>query len=253
MLHCDEAFWAGDRAAEGKLKDLSTGKRHPIELKGYEVFFVPNYVRMFINGNPGWLVPAGMGERRFATIDVADHKKEDTAYFKAIVDELKSGGYQRLLYELLEFDLSTVDLRHIPKTEALLDQKIASLSPEDGWWLDALKRGVLPHYTQDAKAGRCPGQLLYDDYIEHAQKQGARRRAIETQIGIFLNNTAPGVSTVPETFTVKDATSFEGPIKGRGAVYTFPSLAECRHAFEKKLHQPITWPNNTEWLPQTSK
>ena len=61
LFHCDEAFWAGDRAAEGKLKDLVTGKRHPIELKGFEAFFVHNYVRMFINGNPGWLVRAGMG------------------------------------------------------------------------------------------------------------------------------------------------------------------------------------------------
>src|SRR4029079_7777191 len=25
LLHCDEAFWAGDHAAEGKLKDLVTG------------------------------------------------------------------------------------------------------------------------------------------------------------------------------------------------------------------------------------
>jgi hypothetical protein len=27
LLHCDEGFWAGDKAAEGKLKDLITGPR----------------------------------------------------------------------------------------------------------------------------------------------------------------------------------------------------------------------------------
>jgi hypothetical protein len=81
LFHCDEAFWAGDHAAEGKLKDLVTGRRHPIELKGFEVFFVPNYVRLFINGNPDWLVPAGMDERRFMTLDVGEAHKQDIPYF----------------------------------------------------------------------------------------------------------------------------------------------------------------------------
>ena len=34
MLHADEGFWAGDKKAEGKLKDLVTGDTHPIEFKG---------------------------------------------------------------------------------------------------------------------------------------------------------------------------------------------------------------------------
>jgi hypothetical protein len=248
LFHLDEAFWAGDRIAESKVKDLVTGKRHPIELKGYEAFFVPNYIRLFINGNPDWLVPAGPGERRFTTLDVAPTHKEDIAYFRAIADELRDGGYQRLLYELLEFDLATVDLRHIPKTEALLDQKIASLSPEQGWWIDILKRGQLPHHTRDAQPGRCPGQMLYDDYIKHAKEQGARRRAIETAIGIFLNKNVPGLASDVKTYTIKDATNFESASSSRGTVYIFPPLPECRRAFEEKLHQAVTWPVIHEWI-----
>jgi hypothetical protein len=151
LFHCDEGFWAGDRVAEGKLKDLVTGKRHPIELKGFEVFFVPNQVRVFINGNPDWLVPAGMDERRFACLDVASLHKEDIPYFREIAEELAGGGYERLLWELLHFDLSTVDLRHIPKTDALLDQKIASLSPEDGWWLDILRLDACPNTLPETR------------------------------------------------------------------------------------------------------
>ena len=29
LLHADEGFWAGDKKAEGKLKDWSTGTEHP--------------------------------------------------------------------------------------------------------------------------------------------------------------------------------------------------------------------------------
>jgi len=194
IFHCDEAFWAGDRAAEGKTKDLVTGKRHPIELKGFEVFSSP-----ITCACSSMVTPAGSSPlRRFATLDGADTRKEDTRYFSAIIEELEDGGYERLLYELLNFDLALVDLRHIPKTEALLDQKIASLSAEDGWWLDILRRARLPHFSKDAKPDRCPGQMLYDDYVQHAQKQGARRRHIEAALGIFLNKTAPILAATVE-------------------------------------------------------
>jgi hypothetical protein len=40
----------------------------------------------------------------------------DKAYFRAIAGELNNGGRQALLYDLLNFDLSKIDLRSIPKT-----------------------------------------------------------------------------------------------------------------------------------------
>jgi hypothetical protein len=237
LFHCDEAFWAGDRVAEGKVKDLISGNRHPIELKGFEVFWVPNYVRVFINGNADWLMPAGKGARRPAVLDVADTRKEDIKYFGAIKQQLEAGGYEKLLDELLSFDLSTVDIRHVPKTDALLDQKIASLGPEDAWWLDILKAGQLPHKTSDAKPGKCPGQAIYDYYIEHARKRGVNRRSIETALGIYLLKSVPNLTRYPGTFIIKDADAFNPTIKGRGAIYEFPPLDGCRSAFAKTLQQ----------------
>ncbi len=72
LLHADEAFWAGDRAAEGRLKDLVTGASQFIEFKGKEPVRVDNYLRLLVCGNADWLVPAGLKERRFATLDVSD-------------------------------------------------------------------------------------------------------------------------------------------------------------------------------------
>ena len=54
LLHADEGFWAGDKKAEGKLKDLVTGGKHPIEFKGKEAFWINNYVRLFVTGNQDW-------------------------------------------------------------------------------------------------------------------------------------------------------------------------------------------------------
>ena len=94
LLHADEAFWAGDHSAEGKLKDLITGYKQPIEFKGRESIFVDNFVRLLVIGNQGWLVPAGLEERRFGVLDAGDAKRGDTAYFAALIDQMEHGGYE---------------------------------------------------------------------------------------------------------------------------------------------------------------
>ena len=43
---------------------------------------------------------------------------------------MENGGRPALLKHLLNFELSDVNLRMVPATAALLDQKIASLPPE---------------------------------------------------------------------------------------------------------------------------
>jgi Family of unknown function (DUF5906) len=191
LLFADEGFWAGDKKAEGKLKDLVTGKTHPIEFKGKEAFWIDNHVRLLVSGNEDWVVPAGFDERRFATLDVGEEHREDYEYFAAIDKEMNEGGREALLYHLLyEVDCSQVNLRKIPHTLALVEQKLQAATTEQSWWLDLLRKGMLPgDWDGD---GLAPSELLFDDYIEHAKKKGVSRRAIETQLGMFLNRVVGG-------------------------------------------------------------
>jgi Family of unknown function (DUF5906) len=198
LLHADEGFWAGDHAAEGKLKDLITGDFQFIEFKGKEPVKIRNYVRLLVTGNPDWIVPAGMEERRFAVLDVGEDRMQDHAYFAAIETQMGEGGRAALLDYLLSYDLSGVNLRQIPETAALLDQKIASLPPEKGWLLDFLRDGRLPWGCDDER--RCPAAALYDHYVRHANRQGARRKSIEMQIAGFLKQAIPGLCKSRETY-----------------------------------------------------
>jgi hypothetical protein len=250
LLHCDEAFWAGDKAAEGKLKDLITGKHQFIEFKGKEAIRVLNYVRLLVTGNADWQVPAGFGERRFAVLDMGEKHTQDHAYFAAIDDELNNGGREALLHHLLNFDLSSVNLREMPQTAALVDQKLSTLNAEQGWWLDTLRRGELPGGCEDE--GCCPAGRLFDDYIKHSQKLGVRRRSIEVQLGIFLRKHVPGLRRVEGEYDFQDfydrqtnTTKSEGT--SYGYVYVFPPLAECRAAFAKELQSKILWPEGDTW------
>jgi Family of unknown function (DUF5906) len=254
LLHCDEAFWAGDRVAEGKLKDLITGQDHLIEFKGKEPIKVRNYVRLLVTGNPDWLVPAGVEERRFAVLDIGEGHMQDKAYFAAIDEQMDNGGQQALLYHLLKFDLKNVDLRTIPRTTALLDQKISTFNPMQGWWLCTLMRGALPGLLPgDSPKGywTCPSASIFDLYIDHSQKQGIRRRSLEVQIGMFLNKHVPGlrkreIATKDEVSNSKIDRNFRTE-PFRNNVYDFPPLAKCREAFAKTLQQDIVWPEQSDW------
>ena len=252
LLHCDEAFWAGDRAAEGKLKDLITGQDHLIEFKGKEPIKVRNYVRLLVTGNPDWLVPAGLEERRFAVLDVGEGHIQDTAYFAGIDEQMDNGGREALLDYLLKFDLKNVDLRTIPKTAALLDQKISTLSPMQGWWLDTLMRGQLPGVLPDESPNgywTCPSASIFDLYLHHAQRQGSKRRSLEVKIGMFLKNHVPGLRKHEKEFTKTQVSDVKNirtkPF--RDNVYDFPPLATCRKAFDEKLQQDFEWPEQSDW------
>jgi hypothetical protein len=248
-LHADEGFWAGDREAEGKLKDLVTNDHQWIEFKGKELIRVANYMRLFVVGNAEWIVPAGFGERRWAILEAGENKMKDTKYFTAIKKEMDNGGRGALLHYLQNFDLTNIDLRTIPNTGALLGQQLSTLTSDQGWWLDVLHRGELPWgcETDDGHpiAGECPTAALFDHYIRHAQKQGVRRKSIETQIGGFLMKHVPGLDKPDKMHKVPMRNG--GAKDHRGSVYVFPSLTECREAFAKKMQQDLHWDARTVW------
>jgi hypothetical protein len=249
LLHADEGFWAGDHAAEGKLKDLITGDTQWIEFKGKDLIRVRNYIRLLVTGNSEWLVPAGFGERRFATFDMGRAHEKDIPYFIAIDDQMDNGGREALLHYLLNFDLTTVDLRTIPKTEALFEQQVSSLTGEQSWWLDTLMRGELPRGCDEV--GRCPSDSLFDRYINRATRQGVRRRSIEVQLGSFLKKHVPGLRKIKGNYQRWNGLRM---VDANGSIYIFPPLKGCREAFTKKLQQPtIDWGEDADMADWTTE
>jgi Primase C terminal 2 (PriCT-2)/Family of unknown function (DUF5906) len=245
LLHADEAFWAGDKRAEGKLRDLITGHHHFLEFKGVDPIRVRNLVRLFVTGDRDWLVPAGFAERRFAVLDVGDEHMQDIPYFAAIDYEMDHGGREALLDHLLNFDLRGVDLRVIPRTTALLQQQIQSATPEQAWWLDMLQAGRLPQGTDEANT--CLKKRLFRRYVYHANLQGVRHKRIETMIGMFLNKYV-GSELKSEQRSYRHVTSNGATITKRGYCYVFPALADCRERFAKEMQQEgIAWGSVTEW------
>src|SRR6185312_14913189 len=77
LLHAEEAFFAGDRRTVGKLKSLITSPRLRINQKNLPTYEVANLLHLLITSNEGWVVPAELGERRFAVLDVSNARAKD--------------------------------------------------------------------------------------------------------------------------------------------------------------------------------
>lgn len=144
VLFADEAFFAGDVQHEATLKALITEGVIMIERKGLDVVRANNLTHPWISSNSSWVVPAGPTARRFFCLDVPDTYRGDTKYFGKIDAQMRSGGDGALLYTLLKRDLSGRDIRAVPQTAMLADQKAQTRRGVDAlieWILD---EGCLP-------------------------------------------------------------------------------------------------------------
>jgi Family of unknown function (DUF5906) len=241
LLQAEEAVWAGDKKAEGRLKSLVTSNIQMIEAKGIDPIRMDNYVRLIMTSNEDWVIPAGIEERRFAVFDVCDRVKRNFQYFKEMDEELNAGGREALLADLLSFDLSTIELRNIPKTDALLEQKLLSLGHVHQWWFHCLWAGaVLPAQSgwecEQVKADMCK------DYLETSDRIGIKRRASEMEMGITL------CKVVPHLTETRPSRKFGSENYGRVRCWNLPKLHICREYFEEILEQKVNWPKENNGL-----
>ena len=125
LIQVEEGFWAGDKRAEGALKDMITAPTRQIERKFMDPIELPNYGRFLITSNNAWVVPAGHGERRFAVFDVDGARANDFEYFGALREQMfEAGGCARFYHYLLnEVVIDWELIRRPPSTRALLDQQ----------------------------------------------------------------------------------------------------------------------------------
>jgi hypothetical protein len=235
VLQADEAMWAGDKTAEGRLKGLITSRIQMIESKGVDPIRMENRVRVIMTSNEGWVVPATGDERRFCVLDVGSLCERNNKYFRELDEQLDSGGRERFLHDLLSFDLSKFDIWRIPQTQALLDQKVRSLDPIDDFWYNRLWEGTLLH-GDSAWRERVVKADLYAEYLKDSTRIGIGRKRNNADFGKRLIKLVPGIRES------RPAVETEQGIVKRLWSYDLPSLRDCRAAFDETLGQPIDWP-----------
>jgi len=230
----DEASWAGDKRAEGKLKGLVTGASHTIERKGSEPYKVDNLTRVAIIGNEKWLVPASTDERRFAVFNVGDGRRQDRKFFEDMRVGMERGGYAHLLRFLLDFDISDIDINGAPNTQGLTEQKHASLEPVAEWWLDCIGSNQL--VGSDWEGSLPP--LVPTNRMRQAFEHWARGRNIRSRLPGRNDFMKALVEMAPAMPKVKAR-----PEDPEDATYSWrsPGLETLRANWEAYIGGPVDW------------
>lgn len=229
VVFADEAFYAGDKQNESVLKALVTEEMMIVEKKGYDSEMAPNYIHLIMASNYDWVIPANEAERRFMVIDVSDREIQKSEYFRPLHDSFyNQGGRENLLHYLLSYDLSEYDVTQMPKTAALQDQKIESMSSERKWLFSKLMDGAWcsSHEDWQTEMGR---EWLFDNYIEFAKTLGDRHPKTINSLAQFL---APFLKTRGRR-RQRDGQ--------RGVMYEFYDLPAMRACFDAKHGGPFAW------------
>jgi hypothetical protein len=234
LVFVDEGIWTGDKTAEGILKGMVTEKYFMCEPKGKDAFPVKNHVHLIIASNSQWVVPAGLDERRFMVLDVSDKYIQDKEYFRAIFHQMDHGGREAMLYDLLEMDINGVDLRTIPRTGALLDQMVHTMSTAKKFWYERLREGTLLDEHREWEAFVIT-EKLHKAYIHLAEDCGERFRLTNSQFGKELRRLCPGMSRKHLTINAKQTW-----------VLTVPDLEACRQQFEEIVKVKVNWEGDVD-------
>lgn len=243
VLFGDEAFFAGDRRHESMLKAMVTEETIAVEAKGVDVEVTPNFIHLVLASNSDWVIPAGADDRRYFVLDVGDGRAQDPAYFAAIDAEIASGGREALLHCLMTRDVSSFEVRAVPKTQALRDQKLHSLSAVDEWWLEKLTDGRI------GRGDDWPGEIMKDDLAadlhRYLERQKVMRRPSPTMLVKFMRR-AMGVERLEQRqrfaeVAVDDGYGGERLKTVRAYFVSLASLDECRRQWDARYGGAHEW------------
>ncbi|XAZ24017.1 DUF5906 domain-containing protein [Sinorhizobium sp. B11] len=249
LLSVQEGFWAGDKKAEGQLKYLITSNNVMIEPKGMNAFPIKSVLRLFISSNERWVVPATQDERRFFVLNVSSQRCNDHKYFDALHNEMNNGGREALLHYLLTYDISDFQVRAVPDTEALAEQKVEGLKNVERWWHGVLYQGAfdgMGHTMADAWPAepiRVIKSEFRDAYGRWFHKQ--RYQGLEAS-EVAFSKSLKAMLPQFEPVRVRD----EGR---RLRLCVVPPLPDCRDEFDRWIGAEINWPDNAIDLPIDSR
>ena len=227
LICADEGSFASKKA-EARLKNLITADKQAIEEKHKNPIIIDNHMRIIITGNDPKIINASRDERRYLVLNVSSDKKNNAAYWDHMHEWKRNGGLAALHHYLKHLDISGVNLRQVPTTLALMEQKLANLDDIEQWIYDVLRRG----YFAVPERWGCPihGDCLRKSFCEYYGLK-VPMSAHDSRIGRKINEIFPDVK--------KERKRYHSRLEYR---YIFPSLKECRGAFESYLNGQVEWP-----------
>jgi hypothetical protein len=251
FVFADEAFFAGDKAHEGVLKALVTEPSITIEAKYQNAVTIANMTHILMASNSDWVVPASGDERRYCVMAVSDSRIGDRAYFTRLNAQMEKGGLAAMLHDLLAHDLSKFNVRDVPQTEALADQKRHSLDSLHRWWVTVLQRGFVWRSRYGAEiftkwSDFVSTELLYRSYLQWCAETREGRPMGREQLGtmlkgIYENRRPNGFYPVYEVEVIDNEERKPAVLQKRPQGYIVGLLEQAQADFAEKTKIAFDW------------
>lgn len=228
LIHANEALWGGNKKEIGTIKAMVTEGYCLIEGKGKDRIMVRNFKHIILSSNEDWPIHLDADDRRFCVLRVSEEHKEDHEYFKAIQDELQSGGYEALLYDLLHEDLNNFNPRKLPSSIDSFSIKMRSAESPHRYLYEVLCEGGFSIGSDNSDApvwqGTIPKDNIYKDYSQWCEINGEQKLSKEL-FGRVIKKII---------ISVEDARPGGG---SRTRCYKFATLRQCQEDFSKAFKE----------------
>jgi hypothetical protein len=193
-----------------------------------------------ISSNNDWVIPAGMKERRFFVLNVSDSHRGDRDYFNVIFDQVNNGGREAMFHDLLRMNLTGINLRDVPTTGALSEQKLLSAGSIVKFWYSRLQAGsqLLGEEWNDLVAT----ELLHEQYVRWSRSMGFGRAEDISVFSRELRKMCPEIGGPKRMCYTTKADGIT--VTKRGSCLLYPDLNVCRQFFEEFTVSNISWPED---------
>jgi hypothetical protein len=250
FVSLNEACWGGNKQSEGTLKSLITEHEISVERKFLPLFKIRNRTHLIVSSNSDWAVPVGHDDRRFAVLNPAPVRR-DTAYFRALHDEIQAGGDRALIHHLLQRDITGFDPRVLPKVagDAKLEQKIRTANSVARWLYGLLQDNGVELVEEDAlgssrseifvelDAAPISKTALYKAYV--ASTRGDHPEALELWSKTLRNILGSSVKSVRHRSGYRPRPRHSSAAQVPCFEFLAPELT--RAAFAKYMNEHIEW------------
>jgi len=206
---------------------------------------------MIIIGNDNWLVPATSDERRYFVLDVSDKYVGKMWYFDALLYEINHGGLEAFMQVLSRRNISKFDVRKIPYSVALDDQKEEALDV-----LDKFLYGILLSSQLTKAVNGCAKVYrtnLFDSFVRFEKSLGVTNRYTPEKFAINMLSRFPSVvNGKVEKYpgnghVVSIIKVLRDNDRDRLWYYTFPEIESCRATWDFHRRQLRTWEKSDGW------
>src|SRR6516165_4946956 len=242
LFIADEAYWGGDKRCVGRLQGMLTEPYLPIERKGLDLIQVPNYLHVVMLAEPGWVIPAGRYERRYAALTASDVRMGDREYFRALHHQIAEGGAEAMMWDLQRMPLDGWHPREIPesllRSSALQRQQTYTLPPLEQWYLSLLQDGRIPNALINNNPNSNKLSRPNTAYTMHLTADACKRFP---RLRFELSDTMLEEFVTDESWP--KAKKFRSNQRNG---WTFEPLTESRQAWDKR-YGPQPWSAAKDW------